>query len=120
MKDNTEFDQLDALLARPAVMADRGFSERVAQRAGSVQRTRRNLFLVMGLGWLVLMFIAGSPQAIAADLLLLAQSLEIGSVYTTALATIQTAIASPEQLPFTAIVVIMLSLAAVASMAIRA
>ena len=120
MNDNSDFDQLDALLARPAVMADRGFSERVMRRARNLHRTRRNLFLLMGLGWFLLMFIAATPQAIYTDMSTLTQSLDIGSLYPYVLGNIQSAIASPEQLPFTEIAVAMLSLAAVVSMAIRA
>ncbi len=120
MNDNSDFDQLDALLARPAVLADRGFSERVTGRMRNLHKTRRMLFLVMGLGWLLLMFVAGSGQAVTADVITLVRSLELGSLYPYLLSHIQSAITSPEQLPFTTIAVAILSLAAVASMAIRA
>ena len=119
MNDNTDSVQLDALLARPAKLSDRGFSDRVTMRVGGLHRARRNLFLIMGLGWFVLMLVAASPQAIYADIFTLVQSLEIGSLYPYVLEQIQSAFASPEQFPYSTIAVAILSLIAVAGMAIR-
>ncbi len=120
MNDNSDFDELDALLARPAMIIDAGFSERVTQQTRNLHKTRRNLFLLIGLVWFVLISIAASPQAITGDMITLAQSLEIGSLYPTVISHIQSAMASLEQLPVATIAAAILSLAAVAGMAIRA
>ncbi len=120
MNDDPDFDQIESLLRRPAVIADRGFSERVALQTIKLSKARRKLFLITGLCWFVLILLAASPQAIYTDIVMLAQSLDIGGFYPTAITYIQSVIASPEQLPFTAIAATILSFAAVASMAIRA
>lgn|GEM_PF-5997973 len=123
MNDDTDFEQLDALLARPATPADRGFSERVVLRAGKSQRTRRYLFLAMGLCWFVLMFVAASPQAIYADLMTLAQSLETISLRNTVSDQIEFATSAARQLPYSTATLLLLALAALgnlAKMAIRA
>lgn len=119
MIDDLESDQLDTLLARPALLADRGFSKRVALRASYARNRRRNLFLLMGLAWFVLMFITASPQAVVADIVTLAQSLDIGSLYPYVLDRIQSFIAAPEQLPYSTIAAAVLSLLAIASITIR-
>ena len=119
MIDEFESDKLDTLLARPALLADRGFSKRVALRTNYTRNRRRNLFLFMGLAWFVLMFITASPQSIYADVITLAQSLDIGSLYSYVLSHIQSVIASPEQLPYSTIAAAVLSLLAIGSITVR-
>ena len=120
MKGNTEIDQLDALLAQPAEFSDQGFSERVALRASRQFGMRRRLFVATGVCWVLLMFVAGSPQAIFADISRIGQSLNIGGVYSFVLEQVQAALASPEQLLYATIATAILSVTAVISMAVRA
>jgi hypothetical protein len=120
VNNNSDFDQLDALLAQPAVIADRGFSGRVVQRIGKLNTTRRNLFLITGFCWLALALIAASPQAIYADFSTLALSLDIRSIYPYVLSQIQSLSSSAQALPYPTLAAAFFSLAAVASMAIRA
>lgn len=119
MNDNSDFDQLDALLAKPAVIANRGFSERVEHRMVKLNTARRNVFLVTGFCWLALVLIAASPQAIYADFSTLALSLDIGNIYPYLLSQFQSLSGSAQQLPYPTLAAALLSLAAVASMAIR-
>ena len=63
MSDNLEFDALDKLLAQPALIADRGFSERVSSRPGRTISTRRKVFVAAVVGWLALSLSLGSPRA---------------------------------------------------------
>lgn len=120
MNDTSDLDQLDALLAQPAVIADRGFSERVEQRVGKLNTARRNVFLITGFCWLALVLIAASPQAIYADFSTLVLSLDISSVYSYALNQFQSLSGSVQQLPYPTLAAALLSLAAVASMVVRA
>lgn len=120
MNDNSDFDQLDALLAQPAVIADRGFSERIQQRIGKSNTARRNVFLITGFCWLALVLISASPQIIYADFSTLVLSLDIGSVYSYALNQLQSLSGSAAQLSYPTLAAALLSLAAVASMVVRA
>ena len=120
MNTGSEFDRLDTLLAQPASIADRGFSERVAQRMERLRSARSKLFLITGLCWLALVLIAASPQAIYADFSILAMSLDISSVYSTLLGEFQSLIGSLQQLPATTLIAALFSVAAVISAAIRA
>lgn len=120
MNDDSDFDQLDTLLAQPAAVADRGFSERVEQRIGKLNTARRNVFLITGFCWLALVLIAASPQAIYADFSTLALSLDINSIYSYVLSQFQALSGSAQQIPFPTLAAAILSLAAVASMTIRA
>lgn len=120
MNDNSDFDQLDALLAQPATIADRGFSERVEQRIRRSNTARRNLFLVTGFGWLALMLIAASPQAIYVDLTTIATSLDLASIGAAIDYLYQTVSNPLQPMPVTTIAATVISLAAVISMAVRA
>jgi hypothetical protein len=119
VNDNSDFDQLDALLAQPAVIADRGFSERVKQRIEKSNNARRNIFLITGFCWLALVLISASPQAIYADFSTLVLSLDIGSIYSYILSQFQSLSSSAQQLPYPTLAAALLSLAAVASMVVR-
>lgn len=120
MNDNSDFDQLDTLLAQPAVIADRDFSERVMRRIARLTSSRRNVFLITGFCWLALVFITASPQAIYADFSTLVLSLDIANIYSFAFGQIQTLSSTVQQLPYPTVAAALLSLGAVASMAIRA
>ncbi|MBL4572672.1 MAG: hypothetical protein JKY86_06325 [Gammaproteobacteria bacterium] len=120
MNDNSDFDQLDALLAQSAVIADRGFSERVKQRIGKSNTIRRNVFLITGLCWLALVLIFASPQAIYTDFSTLALSLDIGNIYSYALSQFPSLSDSVRQLSYPTLAAGLVSLAAVTSMAVRA
>ncbi|MFT7471626.1 MAG: hypothetical protein ACI8XU_001522 [Kiritimatiellia bacterium] len=120
MNDNSDFDQLDALLAQPAVIADRGFSERVEQRITKSNNARRNIFLITGFCWLALVLISASPQVFYADFSTLLLSLDFGSSYSAVLSQIQSLSSSTQQLPYPTLAAAALSLAAVASMLVRA
>jgi hypothetical protein len=63
MSDNVEFDALDKMLAQPALIADRGFSERVSGKLGKTISTRSKVFAAAVIGWLALSLSLGSPQA---------------------------------------------------------
>lgn len=117
MNDDTEYDRLDELLARPALSADRGFAERVVHEARKTNRSRHYLFLGAGISWLLLMLIAASPQAIYADLLTLAQSLESVSLYDLASNQLEFASSTAAQLPYSAATLALLALAALAILA---
>jgi hypothetical protein len=120
VNDNSDFDQLHALLTEPAVIADRGFRERAEQRIAKSTNARRNIFLITGFCWLALVVICASPQAIYADFSTLVLSLEFGSIYSYALSGFQSLSGSAQQLPYPTLAAALLSLAAVASMAVRA
>ena len=120
MNDRSEFDQLEELLAQPALIADRGFSTRVEVRMGKLNTKRRNVFLITGLSWLTLVLLAASPQAIYADLMTLVISLDISSIYSYALEQVLSLSRSTQQLPYKALGAALLSVAAIASMLVRA
>lgn len=120
MNEDSDFDQLDALLAQSVVIADRSFSDRVEQRIGKLHTARRNIFLITGLCWLALVVIAESPQAIYTDFSTLALSLDINSIYSYVLSQFESLSGSAQQLPYPTLDAALLSLAAVASMAIHA
>ncbi len=119
MNNDSEFDRLDNLLAQPASIADRGFSRRVEQKILKLHSARSKLFLITGLCWLALVFIAASPQAIYADFSNLAMTLDLGSLYAILLSESQSLISSLQQLPTTTLAAALLSVAAVISTAIR-
>lgn len=119
MNSNSDFDQLDALLAHPAELADRGFSDRVSMKTAKLNRTRRRVFLATGLCWLALIVIATSPQAIYTDILTIALTFDIGNIYSFALSQIQILGSFVQQLPFPTLAAGLLSLAAIASMVVR-
>lgn len=120
MNDNSNFDQLDALLAQAPELSDRGFSDRVRLQTGKLNRTRRRVFLVTGLCWLVLMVIAASPQAIYTDILSIALTFDVSNFYSFALNQIQILSSSVQQLPYPTLAAGLLSLAAITSIAVRA
>jgi len=120
VNDNSDFDRIDMLLAQPAVIADRGFSQRVARRIGKLNTARRNVFLITGFCWLALVLVAASPHALYADFSTLALSLDIHSIYSYVLSQFQSLSGSAQALPYPILAAGLLSLAAVASMAIRA
>lgn len=72
MNDNSEFDPLDRILAQPALIADRGFSERIStelvreSRKTISQRTK--IFALAGFIWLALLITVASPLALLEDL----------------------------------------------------
>ena len=101
-----------------SVIADRGFSERAEQRIAKSTNARRNIFLITGFCWPALVVICASPQTIYADFSTLVLSLEFGSIYSYALSEFQSL--SALQLPYPTIAAALLSLASVASMAVRA
>ena len=120
MNDNSEFIKLDKLLAHPPVLADSGFSERVESRIRSSNSARRNLFLLTGFSWLVLMLIAASPQSIYADLMMIASSLDLASIGS-AIEYLYQSLSNPTlQIPYTTVSATIISFVAVISMAVRA
>ena len=68
MSDNLELDALDKMLAQPALVADRGFSERVGGKLGKTVSMRSKVFVAAAIGWLALSMSLGSPQAFYEDL----------------------------------------------------
>jgi len=68
VSDNLEFDALDKMLAQPALIADRGFSERVSGKLGKTISMRSKVFVAAVIGWLALILSLGSPQALYEDL----------------------------------------------------
>jgi hypothetical protein len=81
MSHKTEPDLLDSLLEQPALIADRGFSERVQRRLSRPPLTRRGVFLVLGSAWLLLAFLGGPPGFFTDNAAALLEALErIGGV----------------------------------------
>jgi len=120
VNENSEFEQLERLLAHPPALADRGFSERVESRIGRSNSARRNLFLVTGFSWLALMLIAASPQSIYADLMTIASSLDLTSIGS-AINYLSQSLSNPTlQVPYTTVGATIISFVAVISMAVRA
>ena len=72
MNNNSGFDPLDRMLAQPALIADKGFSERVGSKLGTSISLRDNLFAGAGVVWLILIVAVVSPQAVYEDLYRLA------------------------------------------------
>jgi len=120
MNSNSGFNELDALLAKPPTLSDRGFSERINKQIERSNIARRNLFLITGLSWLLLTFIASSPQAIYGDLATVALSLDIASLYSGSAELLQSLIDAIQKMPYTTIATAIISAAAVLGMAIRA
>lgn len=120
MNDNLEFEQLDKLLAQPALLADKGFSEKLNHRFNKLNTARRNVFLVTGLSWFVLMIITVSPQALFANLYTLAMAMDISSVFIYLGQQYQSFNLTNLQSSYSTVAVITLSVAAVLSMAVRA
>ena len=54
MSDNLDSDALDMMLAQPALIADRGFSERVSGKLGKTISMRSKVFVAAVIGWLAL------------------------------------------------------------------
>lgn len=72
MNDNSDFDPLDRILAQPALIADRGFSERIsAQLTRDFRKTiskRSKIFALAGFIWLALLVTVASPLALFEDM----------------------------------------------------
>ncbi len=64
MIGNAEFDQLDKLLEDPALIADRGFSQRVQRRINQPAWSREMVFIALGCVWLTLAASSWSPEFI--------------------------------------------------------
>lgn len=62
MTDDLDFDALDKMLAQPALIADRGFSERVSGKFRKTISSRSKLFALAVAGWLALSMTVMSPQ----------------------------------------------------------
>jgi hypothetical protein len=120
VNDKSDFDQLDTLLRQPATLADRGFSERVKLSIGRSNTARRNLFLITGFCWLVLMLIASSPQAIYANLTIMASSLDLSGIGSYVEYLYQFLRNPTQDLSYPTIALTLLSIAAVVSTSIRA
>jgi len=101
-------------------MADRGFSERIDTQIRRSNSARRNVFLITGASWLLLTFIASSPQAIYGDLATIVLSLDLASFYTGSVELLQSLVYAVQQMPYSTIATAIISGAAVLSMAIRA
>ncbi|GJM12996.1 MAG: hypothetical protein DHS20C12_13990 [Pseudohongiella sp.] len=119
MKEQRAYDELDSLLSQPATIADRGFSEHFEKKIHNQQSARRNLFLSIGVIWLAAVLVSASPQAIYADFLSLALSLDFSNLYANAHALIQSLSQAARQLAYPTIAAGILSLAAAAGMLIR-
>ena len=72
MNNNSGFDPLENMLAQPALIADKGFSERVGSKLGTGISLRDKLFAGAGVFWLILIVAVVSPQAVYEDLYSLA------------------------------------------------
>ena len=72
MNNNSGFDPLENMLAQPALIADKGFSERVGSKLGTGISLRNKLFAGAGVFWLILIVAVVSPQAVYEDLYSLA------------------------------------------------
>lgn len=72
MNDNSDFDPLDRILSQPALIADRGFSERIsAQLTRDFRKTiskRSKVFALAGFIWLTLLVTVASPLALFEDM----------------------------------------------------
>lgn len=120
MNDESNFDQLDELLARPANIIDKGFSARVASQTNRLNRTRRNLFLVTGLGWFVLMLAAAAPQALYGNLTTLAMSFNLADLYAVANDQLQSLSLTSDETPYTTLTAAGLALIALVRAVSRA
>jgi len=72
VNNNSSFDPLDRMLAQPALIADKGFSERVGIKLATGISLRDKLFAGAGIFWLTLIVAVVSPQAVYEDLYSLA------------------------------------------------
>ncbi|MEP5766693.1 MAG: hypothetical protein ABJ308_18995 [Halieaceae bacterium] len=79
-KQQSGHDPLDQLLAQPALLADRGFSTRVARELHAPASRRRLVFVAMAACWATIVALFTSPQAIMSTMARLAALLE-GAVY---------------------------------------
>lgn len=68
MNNNSGFDPLDRLLAQPALIADKGFSEQLGGRLRKTFSLRKKIFAAAGIFWLALIIAVVSPQAVYDDL----------------------------------------------------
>ena len=76
MNNSSDFDPLDNMLAQPALIADKGFSERVSSKLVTGISLRDKLFAGAGIFWLTLIVAVVSPQAVYEDLSSLAAMLD--------------------------------------------
>lgn len=76
MNNNSSFDPLDNMLAQPALIADKGFSERVSSKLGTGISLRDKLFAGAAIFWLTLIVAVVSPQTVYEDLYNLATMLD--------------------------------------------
>ncbi len=119
MNENSESEQLDRLLAQPALIADRGFSKRVEHDFKKLRTAHRNVFLVAGFLWLVLVFAVASPQALYADLSALAMTIDPGSIVIYLVEFYQEFDTSSSLASYISVATVILSLTAVIGMSIR-
>jgi len=120
LNNKSDFEKLDSLLANPPRLADRGFSERIDKQVRKSTIRRRNVFLITGASWLLLTFIATSPQAIYGDMATTILSLDLAGLYSNSTQLLQSLVDAVRQMPYTTIATVIISGAAVLSMAIRA
>ncbi len=68
MNKSPDLDPLDSLLATPAVISDRGFSERTRIELNKAATRRYKIFVATGLCWLLLALIVITPQSLMENL----------------------------------------------------
>ena len=95
MIDDAEFDDLDKLLENPALIADRGFSQRIQRRINPLERPRGIVFIALACVWLSLAALNWSPEFISTSIQsLLDVTAHIGSLVI-GIASFNTVSASP-------------------------
>ncbi|GEM_PF-1208869 len=127
MTDDLEFDALDKMLSQPALIADRGFSERVSGKFRKTISSRTKLFALATVGWLALSMSVISPQVFFEEVNRLAKlfnfseqfnfvSTQIGSLNYSSLQSIDY---STVQSSFISLIIFALAIAAVSSTFLR-
>ncbi len=119
VSNNSEFDALDKILAQPALIADRGFSERVGGKLGKTISMHSKVFVAAVIGWLALILSLGSPQALYEDLSKLVMLFNFSAQFDFVSTQVGFLDYPTLQSSFISLIVFALSIAAVSSLLLR-
>jgi len=81
MNGNHDFEPLDSLLAKPALITDGGFSERLSIEFNKTATLRNRIFIVAGACWLILAFFVITPQSLSEGLAVLGTALSLSEPF---------------------------------------
>ncbi|PCJ16806.1 MAG: hypothetical protein COA96_18210 [SAR86 cluster bacterium] len=123
MIDNSKIDSLDRMLAQPALIADRGFSEQLGRNLSKTFSLRSKFFALAGVSWLALVLVVSSPRQLIEHLFSLLAMINISDqlqVLNNSLVTSISAVGySAEPISYLGLLALVLLLFAVFSLVIK-